>query len=73
MSVVFRATGPKVRLIRADDRLMQAAFDVAVEYIHDRKQFGQAVGAFQLMQGAWGADAQHSETMIIDRCYGCGP
>jgi len=31
--------------------LMQAAFDVAVEYVHDRKQFGQAVGAFQLMQG----------------------
>ncbi|KDQ10587.1 hypothetical protein BOTBODRAFT_36104 [Botryobasidium botryosum FD-172 SS1] len=31
--------------------LMQAAFDVAVEYVHDRKQFGQAVGTFQLMQG----------------------
>ncbi|KAI0273456.1 isovaleryl-CoA dehydrogenase [Gloeopeniophorella convolvens] len=31
--------------------LMQAAFDYAVEYIHDRKQFGQAVGTFQLMQG----------------------
>ncbi|QRW16481.1 acyl-CoA dehydrogenase [Rhizoctonia solani] len=31
--------------------LMQAAFDVAVEYVHERKQFGQPVGAFQLMQG----------------------
>ena len=31
--------------------LMQAAFDYAVEYVHDRKQFGQAVGTFQLMQG----------------------
>jgi len=30
--------------------LMQAAFDYAVEYIHDRKQFGQPVGTFQLMQ-----------------------
>ncbi|KZT26625.1 acyl-CoA dehydrogenase NM domain-like protein [Neolentinus lepideus HHB14362 ss-1] len=30
--------------------LMQAAFDFAVEYIHDRKQFGQPVGTFQLMQ-----------------------
>lgn len=30
---------------------MQAAFDYAVEYIHDRKQFGQPVGTFQLMQG----------------------
>ncbi|KAF8527045.1 acyl-CoA dehydrogenase NM domain-like protein [Gautieria morchelliformis] len=31
--------------------LMQAAFDVAVEYVHDRKQFGRPVGTFQLMQG----------------------
>ncbi|KAF5358425.1 hypothetical protein D9756_001463 [Leucocoprinus leucothites] len=30
--------------------LMQAAFDYAVEYVHDRKQFGQPVGTFQLMQ-----------------------
>lgn len=30
---------------------MQAAFDYAIEYIHDRKQFGQPVGTFQLMQG----------------------
>jgi len=32
-------------------RLMQAAFDIAVEYVHDRKQFGRPVGTFQLMQG----------------------
>ncbi|KAI9449656.1 acyl-CoA dehydrogenase/oxidase [Russula earlei] len=31
--------------------LMQAAFDHAIEYVHDRKQFGQPVGTFQLMQG----------------------
>ncbi|KAK7467530.1 hypothetical protein VKT23_004583 [Stygiomarasmius scandens] len=30
--------------------LMQGAFDYAVEYVHDRKQFGQPVGTFQLMQ-----------------------
>lgn len=30
--------------------LMQAAFDYAVEYVHQRKQFGQPVGTFQLMQ-----------------------
>jgi isovaleryl-CoA dehydrogenase len=30
---------------------MQAAFDYAVEYVHDRKQFNQPIGAFQLMQG----------------------
>ena len=31
--------------------LMQAAMDVVIPYIHDRKQFGQAIGTFQLMQG----------------------
>ncbi|KAJ7461567.1 acyl-CoA dehydrogenase NM domain-like protein [Mycena latifolia] len=31
--------------------LMQAAFDYAIEYVHERKQFGQAIGTFQLMQG----------------------
>ncbi|KAF9227733.1 acyl-CoA dehydrogenase NM domain-like protein [Gyrodon lividus] len=30
--------------------LMQASFDYAVEYVHQRKQFGQPVGTFQLMQ-----------------------
>ncbi|QQE89057.1 isovaleryl-CoA dehydrogenase [Azotobacter chroococcum] len=30
--------------------LMQAAMDVVVPYIHDRKQFGQAIGEFQLIQ-----------------------
>jgi len=32
---------------------MQAAFDQAVEYVHERKQFGRAVGTFQLMQGGF--------------------
>jgi isovaleryl-CoA dehydrogenase len=31
--------------------LMQAAMDVVVPYVHDRKQFGQSIGEFQLMQG----------------------
>ena len=31
--------------------IMQAALDVVVPYIHDRKQFGQSIGEFQLMQG----------------------
>jgi isovaleryl-CoA dehydrogenase len=31
--------------------IMQSAFDIACEYVHDRKQFGQPVGTFQLMQG----------------------
>ncbi|MDM4771060.1 isovaleryl-CoA dehydrogenase [Solimonas sp. SE-A11] len=31
--------------------IMQACLDVVVPYIHDRKQFGQSIGEFQLMQG----------------------
>ncbi|MGB3288770.1 MAG: isovaleryl-CoA dehydrogenase [Burkholderiaceae bacterium] len=31
--------------------IMQAVMDVVVPYIHDRKQFGQPIGEFQLMQG----------------------
>ncbi|UAJ09716.1 isovaleryl-CoA dehydrogenase [Polymorphobacter megasporae] len=31
--------------------IMQACLDVVVPYIHERKQFGQAIGEFQLMQG----------------------
>jgi isovaleryl-CoA dehydrogenase len=31
--------------------IMQAAMDVVVPYVHQRKQFGQAIGEFQLVQG----------------------
>ncbi|HLV29903.1 MAG TPA: isovaleryl-CoA dehydrogenase [Burkholderiaceae bacterium] len=31
--------------------IMQAVMDVVVPYIHDRKQFGQSIGEFQLVQG----------------------
>lgn len=31
--------------------LMQAAMDLVLPYLHERKQFGQAIGEFQLMQG----------------------
>jgi len=46
---------------------MQAAFDYAVEYVHDRKQFGQPVGTFQLMQGnvhqiVWEANLTTTDT-----------
>jgi isovaleryl-CoA dehydrogenase len=30
--------------------IMQACLDVVVPYLHDRKQFGQSIGRFQLMQ-----------------------
>jgi isovaleryl-CoA dehydrogenase len=31
--------------------LMQACLDVVLPYVRERKQFGQAIGSFQLMQG----------------------
>ena len=31
--------------------LMQACMDLVVPYVHERKQFGQPIGSFQLMQG----------------------
>ena len=47
LSVILTTHNPLI----VDSRLMQAAFDHAIEYVHDRKQFGQPVGTFQLMQG----------------------
>lgn len=31
--------------------IMQACLDIVVPYVHERKQFNQAIGEFQLMQG----------------------
>jgi isovaleryl-CoA dehydrogenase len=31
--------------------IMQACLDVVMPYVHERKQFGQAIGEFQLIQG----------------------
>ena len=31
--------------------IMQACLDEVIPYLHDRKQFGQSIGEFQLMQG----------------------
>ncbi len=31
--------------------IMQACMDIVVPYVHERKQFGQAIGEFELMQG----------------------
>jgi isovaleryl-CoA dehydrogenase len=30
--------------------IMQACLDVVIPYVHERKQFGQAIGEFQIMQ-----------------------
>ncbi|MEX2615581.1 MAG: isovaleryl-CoA dehydrogenase [Alphaproteobacteria bacterium] len=46
--------------------IMQACMDVVVPYIHERRQFGQAIGEFQLMQGKL---ADMYTTMNATRAY----
>eukprot|EP01030_Chromulinospumella_sphaerica_P034293 gene34293-biopygen6527 len=46
--------------------IMQACMDVVVPYIHERKQFGQAIGEFQLMQGKI---ADMYSTMMACKAY----
>ena len=46
--------------------IMQACMDVVIPYIHDRKQFGQPIGEFQLMQGKV---ADMYSTMMACKAY----
>ncbi|RJG03115.1 isovaleryl-CoA dehydrogenase [Noviherbaspirillum sedimenti] len=46
--------------------IMQACMDVVIPYIHDRKQFGQSIGEFQLMQGKI---ADMYSTMMACKAY----
>ncbi|MCX7893550.1 MAG: isovaleryl-CoA dehydrogenase [Burkholderiales bacterium] len=46
--------------------IMAACMDVVVPYVHDRKQFGQPIGEFQLMQGKL---ADMYSTMMACRAY----
>ncbi|GAB5458267.1 MAG: isovaleryl-CoA dehydrogenase [Henriciella sp.] len=46
--------------------IMQAAMDIVLPYIHDRKQFGQSIGEFQLVQGKI---ADMYTTMNASRAY----
>jgi isovaleryl-CoA dehydrogenase len=46
--------------------IMQACMDVVVPYIHERKQFGQPIGEFQLMQGKI---ADMYSTMMACKAY----
>ena len=41
----------RVVLAAGPQGIMAAAMDVVVPYVHDREQFGQPIGTFQLMQG----------------------
>jgi isovaleryl-CoA dehydrogenase len=45
---------------------MQSALDLVVPYVHERKQFGQPIGSFQLMQGKL---ADMYTTMSAARAY----
>jgi isovaleryl-CoA dehydrogenase len=46
--------------------IMQSCMDVVVPYVHEREQFGQAIGEFQLMQGKI---ADMYTTMNASRAY----
>jgi isovaleryl-CoA dehydrogenase len=46
--------------------IMAACMDAVVPYVHDRKQFGQSIGEFQLMQGKL---ADMYTTMMACRAY----
>jgi isovaleryl-CoA dehydrogenase len=46
--------------------IMQACMDVVLPYVHERKQFGQPIGEFQLMQGKI---ADMYTTMNASRAY----
>ena len=46
--------------------IMAACMDVVVPFIHERKQFGQAIGEFQLMQGKL---ADMYSTWMANRAY----
>jgi isovaleryl-CoA dehydrogenase len=51
--------------------IMAACMDVVVPYIHDRKQFGQAIGQFQLIQGKI-ADMYTTLSACRAYCYAVG-
>src|SRR3546814_13919220 len=38
-------------LVAGPTGIMQACLDVVIPYAHERRQFGQAIGEFQIMQG----------------------
>ncbi len=51
--------------------IMQACMDVVIPYIHDRKQFGQSIGEFQLIQGKV-ADMYTTWQACRAYCYAVG-
>jgi isovaleryl-CoA dehydrogenase len=56
----------RVVLAGGSTGIMRACLDVVIPYIHERKQFGKAIGEFQLMQGKL---ADMYTTMNAARAY----
>ena len=56
----------RVILAAGPTGIMQACMDLVVPYIHERKQFGQPIGEFELMQGKL---ADMYTTMNATRAY----
>lgn len=46
--------------------IMQSCMDLVIPYVHDRKQFGKAIGEFELMQGKL---ADMYTRLNASRCY----
>ncbi|HZH28575.1 MAG TPA: isovaleryl-CoA dehydrogenase [Azospirillaceae bacterium] len=51
--------------------IMQACMDIVLPYVHDREQFGQPIGEFQLMQGKL-ADMYVALSATRAYCYAVG-
>jgi isovaleryl-CoA dehydrogenase len=51
--------------------IMQACMDAVIPYVHERKQFGQPIGEFQLMQGKL-ADMYTTMNAARSYVYVCG-
>ncbi|MDH2274613.1 acyl-CoA dehydrogenase family protein, partial [Moraxella porci] len=52
--------------------IMDACMDVVITYIHERKQFNQAIGEFQLIQGKI-ADMYSTHLACKALVYAVGP
>jgi isovaleryl-CoA dehydrogenase len=51
---ILGKVGEGVRVLMSGldyERAVQAALDVVLPYVHERKQFGESIGTFQLVQG----------------------
>ncbi len=50
--------------------IMQACLDIVIPYVHERQQFGQAIGRFQLVAGEARRHVCHDECRQGLRVHG---